>query len=82
MIRVRVRVRVRVKIAVRTRVRIRIRVKAKVTAGGGGCNLIWPVWFCLVWNDDVCIRRAHSAHQLDSDILVSAKLQLYLHTNY
>ena len=31
----------------------------------------------MVWNDDVCIRRARSVHQLDSDILVSAKLQLY-----
>ena len=35
------------------------------------------VWFGLVWNDDVCNRRARNAHQLHSDILASAKLQLY-----
>ena len=36
--------------------------------------MVWFGPFGLVWNDDVCIRRARSAHQLDSDILVSAKL--------
>ena len=68
-------VRIRVRIRVRVRVRVRIRVRVKNTAGGGGCGLIWLVWFGLVWNDDVCIRRARST--ADSDILVSAKLQLY-----
>ena len=56
-------------IRVSVRVRFRVRVRVKITAGRGGCG--------LVWNDYVCIRRARSAHQLDSDILVSAKLQLY-----
>ena len=64
---------------IRVRVRIRIRVRVKNTAGGGGCGLFWLVWFGLVWNDDVCIRRARSA--ADSDILVSAKLQLYQNLN-
>ena len=49
-------------------IRVRIRVRVKNTAGGGG--LVWLVWFDLVWNDDVCIRRARSA--ADSNILVSA----------
>ena len=46
-------------------------------------EVVVVVWFHpigLVWNDDVCITRARSAHQLDSDILVSAKLQLYRST--
>ena len=46
-------------------VRVRIRVRIKITAGGGGCG--------LVWNDDVCIRRARSAHHVDSDILVHVR---------
>ena len=54
-------------IVVWIRVWVRIRVRIKITAGGGG----------LVWNDDVCIRRVRSAHHVDSDILVSAKLELY-----
>ena len=49
------------------RIRVTVRIRVKITAGGCG----------LVWNDDVCIGRARSAHQLDSDILVFAKLQLY-----
>ena len=69
---------IRIRVRVRVRIRVRIRVRVKNTAGGGGCGLVWLVWFGLVWNDDVCIGRARSAHQLDSDILVSAKLQLYL----
>ena len=57
--------RVRVRVRVRVRIRVRVRVRVKNTAGGGG--LVWPVWFrffwfALVWNDDVCIKRARSAH--------------------
>ena len=64
---------------IRVRIRVRGRVRVEITAGGGGSDLVWSVWcglvrFGLVWNDDVCIRRARSAHQLESDILVSAKL--------
>ena len=33
-----------------------IRIRVKITAGG--CGMARLVWFGLVWNDDVCIRRA------------------------
>ena len=67
--RVRVMVRVRVKVRDRVKIRVRVTVRDNITAGGGDGG--------LVWNDDVCIRRGRNAHQLDSDILASAKLQLY-----
>ena len=63
-------------VRVRVRIKVRVRVSVKITPGGGGCGLVWPVRFGLVWNYDVSIRRARSAHQLDSNILVSAKLML------
>ena len=59
---------------VRVRIRVRVRLKIQLEV----MVVVWLVWFDLVWNDDVCIWRARSA--ADSDILVSAKLQLYLIT--
>ena len=59
---------------VRVRIRVRVRLKIQLEV----MVVVWLVWFDLVWNDDVCIWRASSA--ADSDILVSAKLQLYLIT--
>ena len=56
---------IRIRVRIRVWVRVRIRVRIKITAGGGGCG--------LVWNDDVCIRRARSAHHVDSDILVHVR---------
>ena len=50
-----------IRISVRIRVRVRVRIQLEV--------VVWFGSFGLVWNDDVCIRRSGSAHQLDSDIL-------------
>ena len=69
LIRIRIRITVRVRVMDRVKIRVRVSVRDEITAGDGGGG--------LVWNDDVCIRRGRNAHQLDSDILASAKLQLY-----
>ena len=68
LIRIRITVRVRVKVMDRVKIRVRVSVRDEITAGDGGGGLVW---------NDVCMRRARNAHQLDSDILASAKLKLY-----